>query len=69
MQGSTSKLRETDIALQELRMQLRLIDEAILLLERLEHFRKAGGDGQQPDSNPSLSFQFGHHVRLPQHQS
>ena len=45
-------------------MQLRLIDEAILLLERLEQVRKAGEDG----SNPALSFGYEHQVRLRQHR-
>jgi hypothetical protein len=69
MKASRSKRCETDQALHELRAQLRLIDEAILLLERLEQARKTGDDGQQPESGAALSFQFRHRAPLLQRQS
>ena len=69
MKASRSKRGETDLALHELRAQLRLIDEAILLLERLEQARKAGEDGQHPDSGAALSFQFRHRAPLLQQRS
>ena len=69
MKASRSKRGETDLALHELRAQLRLIEEAILLLERLEQARKAGEHGQQPENGAALSFQFRLRAPLLQHQS
>ena len=69
MKASRSKRGETDLALHELRAQLRLIEEAILLLERLEQARKAGEHGQQPESGAALSFQFRHRAPLLQQPS